>query len=541
MTNKILPIADLKHNGNSASATSSSGNHATKPRPSRNTADNGSNCRPIGAEASAKTTLPKINAGIADLAAMTRVALKILKTANNPPYLFRHGGLPAWLEYGDDGAPFARTLTEDHLRHELARTMQWGVVKDKKWVSVLPPSHVVKDILATPNLHLPILESIVQTPVFGRDGSLQMAPGYHTASRSYYLPEPGFAAPVIPEKPSPTELAQARNLLLDELTGDFPFVSDPDRAHTIAFSLLFYARQLIKGPTPLHLFEKPTPGTGATLLVDVLSRPATGRPLPAMSEGGDDEECRKRITAMLRNIPAAIHIDNVRRPLDSAALAAAITATVWEDRILGHSRTARLPVRCVWLATANNPVLSNEITRRTIRIRLDAKIERPWLGREFRHPNLMAWVEEHRMELVHAHLVLIQTWIAAGRPKGSTKLGMFECWSEVMGGILEVAGIPGFLGNLPEFYQEADSESDAFREFVDDWWSELKNQSVGVDDLLETAQRRLDLEGGTAQAQRIRLGKLLARNRDRLFGPLRLEKAAKYQGSCQYRLVSIQP
>ena len=30
-------------------------------------------------------------------------------------------------------------------------------------------------------------------------------------------------------------------------------------------------RALIDGPTPLHLVEKPTPGTGATLLVDVLT------------------------------------------------------------------------------------------------------------------------------------------------------------------------------------------------------------------------------------------------------------------------------
>lgn len=541
MNNITVPTSDIKHNGQSASPTSSSGDHVGKARPSTHLFG-----RPTGApEISPRHKLPKINAGVTDLGVLTRAALKNLEAANSPPYLFRYGGSPAWLEYGDDDAPFAQTLTEDRLRHELARTMQWCVFREKKngkgkeSVPVLPPIPVVKDILATPNLHLPVLESIVQVPVFGRDGRLQMSGGYQKASRSYYLPEPAFAVPTIPAKPSLVEVADARGFLLEELIGDFPFVSDADRAHAIAFSLLFYARQLIGGPAPLHLFEKPAPGTGATLLADVLSRPATGRPLPAMSEGGDDEEYRKRITAMLRNTPTAIHIDNVRRCLDSAALAAAITATVWEDRILGQSRTTRLPVRCVWLATANNPVLSNEIARRTVRIRLDTKTERPWLDRKFRHPALMDWVEEHRPELVKANLVLVQNWIASGRPKGSTKLGMFESWSEVIGGITEVAGIPGFLANLSELYEESDIGSDAFREFVDDWWRQQKEQSVGVDDLLETAQRHLDLEGGTAvQAQRIRLGKLLARNRDRQFGSLRLTRAAKYQGSCRWKLVS---
>ena len=39
---------------------------------------------------------------------------------------------------------------------------------------------------------------------------------------------------------------------------------------------------------------------------------------------------------------------------------------------------ARLPIRCVWIATGNNPEFSNEMARRLVRIRLDANVERPW-------------------------------------------------------------------------------------------------------------------------------------------------------------------
>jgi hypothetical protein len=50
-------------------------------------------------------------------------------------------------------------------------------------------------------------------------------------------------------------------------------------------------------------------------------------------------------------------------------VAAALTAPYWEDRVLGKSEMVRFPIRCVWIATGNNPQFSNEIARRMVRIR----------------------------------------------------------------------------------------------------------------------------------------------------------------------------
>ena len=55
----------------------------------------------------------------------------------------------------------------------------------------------------------------------------------------------------------------------------------------------------------------------------------------------------KRMTAKLRQIPSIVLIDNLRQKLDSSAVAAALTASFWEDRILGVSEMTRLPIRCV--------------------------------------------------------------------------------------------------------------------------------------------------------------------------------------------------
>ena len=120
----------------------------------------------------------------------------------------------------------------------------------------------------------------------------------------------------------------------------------------------------------------------------------------------DDDEWRKRITAQLREGHAVILIDNVTRPLDSGVLAAALTATMWTDRLLGKNETVRVPVRCVWLVTANNPVVSTELARRFVRIRLDPKVDRPWQREGFRHADLRGWAVAHRGDLVAAALTL---------------------------------------------------------------------------------------------------------------------------------------
>lgn len=127
-------------------------------------------------------------------------------------------------------------------------------------------------------------------------------------------------------------------------------------------------------------------------MVDAVATILTGSGASVMTEGRDDDEWRKRVTAKLRQIPTIVPIDNLRAKLDRSAVAATLTAPFWEDRILGASEMARLPIRCLWIATGNDPEFSNEISRRLLRIRLDPHEERPWQRTGFRHPDLMKWV-----------------------------------------------------------------------------------------------------------------------------------------------------
>ena len=477
---------------------------------------------------------PVLRADEGDLARAVERVWSLLLTSNRTPWLFRYAGQPTWVVPDDEGRPVAAALNEDRLRHMLARLASWVRSNSKgEIVPAPPPVAVVKSVLVTPDPGLPVLMGIVNTPVFGRNGKLLTSAGYHPDARLLYQPALGFAVPHIPERPTAVQIAEARDLICDDLLGDFPFVSPSEMAHAVALLLLGFVRSMIDGPTPLHLIEKPTPGTGATLMVDSIATILTGSGASVMTEGRDDEEWRKRVTAKLRQVPSILLIDNLRNKLDSSAVAAALTAPFWEDRILGASEMARLPIRCVWIATGNNPEFSNEMARRLVRIRLDAHVERPWQRGSFRHPDLMTWVRANRARLVAACLTLCQAWIAAGRPRGQKSIGSYENWAGVIGGILETAGIEGFLGNLDEMMAASDAEGSAWAAFVTGWWYRYGTAEVKAGDLYEiavTVEPPLSLGSGNDKSQRTRLGKALGRMRDRVFRVSEIEVRLKAVG-----------
>lgn len=496
-------------------------------------------------------TLPSVelNAGNLNLAEITAEAWRAFAAANAPPLTFLMGGLLVRLEPDDAGPPVIRPVTPDRLRHSLARCATWYMPTKKARVDALPPLHVVHDMLAQPAPPVPVLDRLVEAPVFTRGGTLHQVPGYHADGRIFYAPAPGLTVPPVPTPVTAAHVAQAVELLLWNLLGDFPFVENADGVHALAGLLLLFGRECIDGPTPLHLVEKPTPGTGATFLAEAMTLPAIGRSPGGMTEGRDEDEWRKRLTAKLLTSPAAVNIDNLRRRLDSAALSSAITATIWEDRLLGQSEQARIPVRCLWIATGNNPALSDEITRRTIRIRLDSKTERPWLRTTFQHPDLRAWMTARRGDLIQAALILWQAWFDAGQPLAKTPLGMFDHWAKILGGVFEVARVPGFLGNLDTFYEDSDADGAAWRQFVDAWWTLLGEKDVSATDLwglfkppITSTMSPLDVDlglgDGSERSQTTRLGKQLSAMRDRQFGAYRIDKGPVSRGIQKWRLIT---
>lgn len=220
--------------------------------------------------------------------------------------------------------------------------------------------------------------------------------------------------------------------------------------------------------------------------------------------------------------------------IDSPVLAAVLTGEEWADRRLGQSQTIRYSLAATtWVATANNPTLSDEIARRTVRVRLQAMHERPWeADRVFRHPDLLGWIREHRPRLLRALLVLVQNWWAQGCPEPAVRpLASYEAWTRVIGGILTAAGVSGFLGNRFDALTYAPERRQA-RAFVLSWWTAHADRPVLARDLLPLAvEADLPLRGESETARVRSLGRWLERHRDRVFtldaGSVRIDLDAK--------------
>ncbi len=464
-----------------------------------------------------------------------------LELANTPPRLFRFGSVLVRLDRDDVRGATPTVLGVDGFRYELARAADWTKRREKRAVPVPPPLDVVRDCLVDPNPALPRLRRLVAVPTFAPDGRLVSQPGYDEASGLYYAPEPGLVVPEIPEQPMAAEVAAAREALL-EVVVNFPFVEDADRAHVLALALLPVVRDLIDGPTPLHLVEAPASGTGKGLMVEALLRISVGPAVGSTPECGDDDEWRRRLMALLKDAPAAILFDNVTRPVTSGALALALTQPFLKDRLLCVSDTATLPIRCAWVLTGNNVTLSTELARRCIRIRLDAKVDRPWLRYDFQHAPLREWVDQERGRLLAAALTLARAWVAAGRPAWMGRpLGSYEAWSRVLGGILGQAGVSGFLGNLDAFYEATDLEGAAWREFIEAAYAQFGTRRVPTADLLPIARATegFPLYGEEGRGRQTALGRALMANRDRIFGSLRLVHAGKVHGVARWQILPM--
>jgi hypothetical protein len=463
-----------------------------------------------------------------------------LLAQNNPPRLFVSAGHLARLIDGE-GGPGIQFLDQAAAYGVLVRAADWMQRSGDKVRDSKPPKEVAADILSNPHPDLPLLDAVVSIPVFDAKWRLLNAPGYHQDAHLWLYLDEDAALYDVPIHPTADDLATARTLLLDDLLIDFPFTADSDRAHAIAALLLPFARRMFTGPTPIHLLEAACPGSGKTLLAELISLIFLGEVAGSTTLTKDENETRKKITALLIRGRAVIVVDNFEGGLSSSQLAAAITTEKWDDRILGLSQMVSPPNRALWLMSANNPSLSLEIARRSIRIRISPVEEQPWTRTGFKHDPIIEWTTQNRPALVRAILTIIRSWIAAGAPQGTQTLGSFEGWSRTIGGMIAHLGLPGFLGDADEFYAAADAESGDWRAFVTAWWDRHRESPVGVRELLELADTN-DLvafacTGASDQARRVKFGKALNSLRGRKFGDI--EVAITQDGHAkkrQYRL-----
>ena len=86
-------------------------------------------------------------------------------------------------------------------------------------------------------------------------------------------------------------------------------------------------------------------------------------------------------------------------------------------------------------------------------------------------------------------LGMVDAWIAAGRPAGTVRLGGFESWAAIVGGVLQHHGFSQWGANLREWQRQADPEGEELRAFEAAWWEAAQGAAVTTKHLLELALR----------------------------------------------------
>jgi putative DNA primase/helicase len=241
-------------------------------------------------------------------------------------------------------------------------------------------------------------------------------------------------APAVSINPKPTRAdAEAALELLKGLLVEMPFVGEADRSVALSLIISLVLRAALETP-PLHAYASPHSGAGKSLIVNISSMIASGRKCAVMGATRIGEELEKKINSALLAGRALISLDNFNGVLSSGLLCQALTEPVVMVRPLGRSTEVPIASRFVFAATGNNLQITDDLDRRVLLAKLDAKMGRPF-ERQFKQRPL-EMIAQDRARYIAAALTIPLAYIAAGYPGLPPELNSFTRWSKLVRGPL---------------------------------------------------------------------------------------------------------
>lgn len=369
------------------------------------------------------------------------------------------------------GTPRIVELAPATLIERLATVARWERfnARDREWYPCFPDKTVAATIFAKPERDgLRPLDSVFEAPFLRHDGCVVQTPGYDRVSACTLLPG-REDYPRIAEAPTLDE-ARASLLALRAVLEQMPFRRGADQDVPIAALLTMLARPAILGACPAFLFDASTRGSGKSLVANVVSAIASGRPAPLMTWADREEETEKVLGSCALSGVRIILFDNVTHPIAGGPLDKVLTAPDEVSlRILGKSETPSVPWRAIVLFTGNNLDVRGDTERRSLLCRLEPAEECPEDRQGFTHPRLLDWVLLERPRLLAAALTLLRAHQAAGCPGMNLQWGSFEAWTEVVAAAIVWAGGSNVLETRPSVRGSHDPESVALLSILEHW------------------------------------------------------------------------
>jgi hypothetical protein len=326
--------------------------------------------------------------------------------------------------------PRIEPLPRELLRERLAAAAYWVVEKRGEIVPARPPDWCIGAVHVRGQFPgIRPLYAVVDHPVLRQDGTILLSPGYDASTQLYLASDKPIR---VPDRPTLADAHAATRILLD-VVQDFPFASDAHRTAWLAALLTPLARFAFEGPAPLFLVDSNVRGSGKGLLLDCTCTIITGKRFTIATYSDDLEELRKRFLSLAIAGERLVLFDNLEGRFGNAVLDAALTATSWEDRLLGVNRMIRAPLLVTWFATGNNVAVHADTARRICHVRLESPHEHPELRRDFNHPELLKHVGDRRDELLVAAFAILSAYCVAGKPRQDLSAwGSFQGLSDLV-------------------------------------------------------------------------------------------------------------
>ena len=373
---------------------------------------------------------------------------------------------------------------------ELTRHANFERWNERKngWASIDSPLGISRAIMANAGRwQFLVLAGVVEAPTMRPDGTILSTPGYDEAT-GLYLETSGVVYPAIPDFPSRDE-ALAALAVLSEAIAEFPFKAEIHKTAALAGILTALVRRSLYS-APMICISARAPGSGKSLLADLIAMIATGRTAPAITHTDDKAEEKKRILTILAEGDSIALIDNVERGISSDALCSILTQETYMDRLLGATKSITAQTNLTWIATGNNLSVRGDLSSRVIMILIDPAVERPE-ERSF-SKDLKTWIPANRKRLVAAGLTVLRAYAAAGRPAtGLPPFGRFEEWARVVRDALVWCGLPDACATRVEV-EDSDPIRSNLGMLLHAWHGAVGGMEITLADLLVRARHLAD-------------------------------------------------
>jgi hypothetical protein len=292
----------------------------------------------------------------------------------------------------------------------------------------------------------PLLKvNFVRMPIMRPDGTVELLKeGYDPQSKFYTMPSGIDINESMP-------LEKAVSILRDYLK-EFPFEDSRSMAVQLAAMLAIFGANLLPLTSPRmnFVYDANKPRSGKTLLAVMALSPVCGevavRTLPEK-----EKDLETIIEAVTLGSKPYLLLDDLEGMIKNRTLNAFLTASHVDVRIFHTQRTVSVPKVATVFLTGNNLNLSPDIAGRSLVCRLFVeeadvqarKIQRIINERYLCQPHI-------RGEFLSALWAIVKHWSEHGRPSGETALQGFQEWSEIFGGMVQMAGFEDPLQPMKE-------------------------------------------------------------------------------------------